>query len=513
MPKAIVECVPNYSEGRRPEVIEEILDSIAAVEGVVVLNHQSDPDHNRSVVTFVGPPAAVEEAAFASIAKAAELIDMSKHSGEHPRVGATDVVPFVPVSGVTMEDCVKMAERVGQRVGDELGIPVYLYEEAAKRPECRRLERIRRGEYETLKDVIATEPERRPDYGPKELGLAGATVIGARQFLIAYNLYLATDDVSIAKKIARTVRHSSGGLRYVKALGLLVEGQAQVSMNLTNYHKTPISLVVETIRREAQRYGVSIKHSELVGLIPQEALVDVAVWYTHMDQFEPGQILENKLYAALEEPDQSEQKMRDNGQFLDALADGSPAPGGGSASAYAGAMAAGLVAMVARLSMGKKKYAKIEASMKEIIAEADDLRAELAEAVERDADAFDAILASFRRPKDDPERESVIQEAIHHAAEVPLSVANKTVRVLELALEVAKRGNDNAITDAGTGAAMARAAMTGASYNVQINSLGLKDKTIAQNLLDELTALEEKADKIHDQVKKQLADRGGLLLA
>jgi glutamate formiminotransferase/formiminotetrahydrofolate cyclodeaminase len=513
MPNAIVECVANYSEGRRPEVIEEILDSIAAVEGVYILNHQSDPDHNRSVVTFVGAPAAVEEAAFASIAKAAELIDMTEHRGEHPRIGATDVVPFVPVSGVTMEECVKMAERVGQRVGDELGIPVYLYEEAAKRPECRRLERIRRGEYETLRDVIATEPERRPDYGPKELGTAGATVIGAREFLIAYNVYLNTDDVSIAKKIARTVRHSSGGLRYVKALGLLVEGQAQVSMNLTNYHKTPISLVVETIRREAQRYGVSIKHSELIGLIPQEALADVAVWYTHMDQFEPDQILENKLYAALEGSDQPEQKAMDNGQFLDALADGSPAPGGGSASAYAGAMAAGLVAMVARLSVGKKKYAKIEESMKEIIAEADDLRAELTEAVQRDADAFDAILASFRRPKDDPERERIIQEAIHHAAEVPLSVAHKTVRVLELALEVGMRGNDNAITDAGTGAAMARAAMTGASYNVQINSLGLKDKTIAQNLLDDLTALEEKADKIHDQVKKQLADRGGLLLA
>jgi len=271
MSSAIVECIPNYSEARRPEVVDAIRQAIAAVPGVSVLDQHSDLDHNRTVITFAGEPQGVEEAAFRSIATAASLINLDEHQGEHPRIGASDVVPFVPISGVSMQECVEIARRVGQRVGEELGIPVYLYEQAATRPERQNLENLRRGQYEGLKSEIETNPERAPDFGPSHLGAAGATVIGARQPLVAFNVYLTSEDVAIAKKVAAAVRSSSGGLRYVKALGLFVDGRAQVSMNLVDYRHTPLARVVEFIRREAQRYGVSIHHSELVGLIPQDA--------------------------------------------------------------------------------------------------------------------------------------------------------------------------------------------------------------------------------------------------
>jgi glutamate formiminotransferase len=293
--KRIVECVPNFSEGLRQEVIDQIVGALASVEGVRVLDVQSDADHNRSVVTMVGEPEAVEEAAFQGIEWAARLIDMDQHQGEHPRMGATDVVPFVPIAGVTMIDCVEMARRLGERVGRELAIPVYLYEEAATRPERRNLADVRRGEYEGLKMEIETDPHRAPDFGPARVGKAGATAIGARPPLVAFNVYLNTDDVAIAKAIARAVRHSSGGLRYVKALGLLVEGRAQVSMNLTDHRQTPIHRVVEMIRREAARYGVTIVSSEVVGLIPNEALLDAARFYLQLDGFSSDQILENRL--------------------------------------------------------------------------------------------------------------------------------------------------------------------------------------------------------------------------
>lgn len=279
MPVKIVECIPNFSEARRPEVVDQIIAAVQAVPGVGVLDRHSDLDHNRTVLTFVGEPAAVEAAAFAAIAKAAELIDLEQHQGEHPRIGATDVVPFVPISGMTMVECVEMARRLGQRVADELAIPVYFYEEAAQRPERRNLEDIRRGEYEGLKQAVLEDPTRVPDLGPARLGSAGATVIGAREALIAYNIYLNTPDVSIAEKIARRVRNSSGGFRYVKAMGVLVGGLAQVTMNLTNFHRSPIAQITETVRREAARYGAGIHHSEIVGLVPNQALVNAARWY------------------------------------------------------------------------------------------------------------------------------------------------------------------------------------------------------------------------------------------
>ncbi len=293
--KQIVECVPNFSEGRRQDVIDSIVAAMKLVPGVHILDCQSDLDHNRSVVTIIGPPQAVVESAFQGIAAAAELIDMNHHRGGHPRMGATDVVPFVPVRGVPMEDCVALARQLGERVGSELEIPVYLYESAATRPERCNLADVRRGEYEGLKAEIAVDPDRAPDFGPAAMGSAGATAIGARPPLVAFNVYLNTADVAPAQAIAKAVRHSSGGLRFVKALGLLVEGQAQVSMNLTDFRRTPIHRALEMVRVEAARYGLSVTRSEVVGLVPARALFDAADFYLQLDGFSLDQILENRL--------------------------------------------------------------------------------------------------------------------------------------------------------------------------------------------------------------------------
>jgi glutamate formiminotransferase len=291
----LVECVPNFSEGRRAEVLEAIAAALRAHSSVQLLDVESDVDHNRSVFTLVGPPQALASAMFDAIKTAATLINLDRHTGEHPRIGATDVVPFVPLRGTDMDQCVALARELGQRVGEELRIPVYLYERAATRADRVNLADIRRGEFEALKAEIETDPNRKPDFGPSQLGPAGATVIGARPPLIAYNVFLTTGDVEIAKRIARSIRNSNGGLRYVKALGLLVKGKAQVSMNLTDFRKTPIHQVVELIRREAARYGVTIESSELIGMIPQEALLGAAAWYLQLDNFDPGMVLENRL--------------------------------------------------------------------------------------------------------------------------------------------------------------------------------------------------------------------------
>ena len=515
MNNPIVECIPNFSEARRPEVVSEIIAAIAQIDGVYILDQHSDKDHNRTVVTFVGSPEAVEEAAFAAISKSTSLIDLEQHQGEHPRIGATDVVPFVPINGVSMETCIEMAKRLGKRVGDELQIPVYLYEEAATRPERKNLATIRKGQYELLKENIATDPTRIPDFGPRKLGSAGATVIGAREFLIAYNVYLTTDNIDIAKKIARTIRYSSGGLRYVKALGLLVEGQAQVSMNLTNFRKTPLPLVFETIRRGAERYGVSISHSELVGLIPQDALVDTAIWYTQLDLFSPDQILENKMYDAFQDTTPTEKEPPDSSSdFIHELATGTPTPGGGSAAAYAGAMAASLVAMVARLTLGKEKFIEVESQMQSILDEALVLQKVLQAAVDADSAAFNDVMAAYRLPKEGEDakkaRQGAIQKAIQEAAQIPFQTARKSLRVLQLAIQASSLGNPNAITDAGTAAALANAAIAGAGYNVRVNALSMEDKDIKKQYLTELRSIEQRAIQFVDQLKAILNNRGGL---
>ena len=293
----IVECVPNISEGKDQNVITAITDEVKKFK-VRLLDVESDHDHNRSVITYVGEPEEVEKATFALAAKAVELIDMEKHKGEHPRIGALDVVPFVPISGVTMQECITMAERVGKKIWEELHVPVYLYEEAAKRPECQNLAEIRKGEYEGLKDAI-TQPNRRPDFGEAKLHpSAGATVVGAREPLVAFNVNLGTTNIAIAKKIAQAVRFSSGGFRFVKAMGFDIKekGYVQVSMNLTKYKGTPVFRVFEAIKAEADRYGVPIIGSEVIGLIPLEAMVQCADFYLKLDNFKFDQILEVKLY-------------------------------------------------------------------------------------------------------------------------------------------------------------------------------------------------------------------------
>ncbi len=511
MSNILVECIANYSEARRPEVVEAIVQSIKSIPGVHVLDLHSDQDHNRSVITFIGSPKAVEEAAFQSIQKAAELINLDQHTGEHPRIGATDVVPFVPIRGISMDECVALARHLGQRVGNELSIPVYLYEQAATQPERQNLENIRRGQYEALKEEIATLPERAPDFGPKKIGTAGATVIGARHPLIAYNVYLTTDDITIANKIAKAIRNSSGGLRFVKALGMLVEGRAQVSMNLTNFQSTPIARVVEMIRREALRYGVGVHHSELVGLIPQAALVDAAVWYLQLDQFEPDQILESKLTSSSQGALPTDETRAASEEFLDGLAAGTAAPGGGAASAYSGAAAAALVSMVARLTIGKKKYASVEAQMQVILDAAERLRADLTRAVKKDSAAFEKVMAAFKLPKETPQQQTdrkiAIAEATWEATLIPLEVSRQAVDVLALAAQVITEGNLNAISDGCSAAALARAALTGAGLNVRINLKSLPQDDRSQKILDQLFNLEACANELETHIQKTLVER------
>ncbi len=508
----LVECIPNFSEARRSEVVDAIVAAAASVAEIKILDRSSDTDHNRTVLTFAGTPAGVEEAAFRAIQKAAELIDMNVHTGEHPRMGATDVVPFVPISGISMEECVAMAKRLGQRVGAELNIPVYLYEAAATRPDRTNLEVLRKGQYEGLKAELETNPQRLPDFGPARLGSAGATVIGARAPLVAFNVYLASADVTIAKSIAKAMRQSSGGFRYVKAAGFLVDGRAQVSMNLTDFRQTPIARVVETIRREALRYGVGLHHSELVGLIPQEALIDAAVWYTQLDQFQPDQVLETRLSANQSTTSQPTNLPTTNiptPSFLDDLAAATPAPGGGCAAAYAGAMGAGLVSMVAGLTIGKKKYAEVEPQMKTILAESESLRAQLTAAVAEDAAAFEAVMQAFKLPRELPNRAEQIDQATLQAARVPLQAAEKAVRVLELAAQVISLGNLNAISDGASGAAMARAALTAAGTNVRINVNSLAEKSLGADLLADLNKLEARAGQFEIEIRQVLETRGG----
>jgi len=431
------------------------------------------------------------------------LIDMEQHSGEHPRMGATDVVPFIPIAEASMEDCVELAKRLGQRVG-ELGIPVYLYEDAATKESRRNLEDVRRGQYEGIREAIKTKKSRRPDYGPAQLGRAGATAIGARAPLIAYNVYLNTDDVRVAQQIGKAVRHSSGGLRFVKGAGFLVDGKAQVSMNLTNFRKTPLARVMEMIRSEAARYGAQIERSELVGLIPQEALDDAAAWYLHLHDFDRQQILERRI--------QSTAKLAES-SFLDAVASAAPAPGGGSAAAHAGALAAALVAMVARLTLGKKKHAGVQDQMSKLLQQAEGLRKEFTVAVEQDAAAFHVVMAAMKLPKEPEskaaERTRAIEAATLEATRLPLEVVGMALQALQLAVQAAELGNPNALSDAGTAAALAKASLQGAALNVRINAAALPNNAQAIKYLDQLKGLENQAAELEAQAAQHVAQRGG----
>ncbi|MHB8089183.1 MAG: glutamate formimidoyltransferase [Anaerolineaceae bacterium] len=510
MPKALVECIPNFSEARRADVVERIVASIQAVAGVQVLDKHSDLDHNRTVITMVGEPDAVEEAAFMSIKIASELINLDEHTGAHPRIGATDVVPFVPISGITMPDCILMAQRLGKRVGEQLSIPVYLYEEAASRPERQNLENIRKGQYEGLKADILANAERKPDFGPSKLGTSGATVIGARAPLIAFNIYLTTNDLSIAQKIAKAMRYSSGGFHFIKAMGVMVDERAQVSMNMTNFKQTPMARVVEAVRREAERYGVSIHHSELVGLIPQDALIDAAVWYTQLDGFKPDQILENRLYEVA----QSEAAQKSRFEFLDQLASSDPTPGGGSAAAFAAASAAALVAMVGKVTLGKKKYIEVEPQMQKMILQAEELRLQLQTAVAEDAASFDGFLQAVRMPKDSPDqlaaRASAMEAATLQAARVPFHSAELCLDVIKLALVAAEFGNLNAISDALSAASLAAGGLKSAAANVRINIHNLEHPDSASELINKVLSMVEESRHLEDKILTQFMSRTGI---
>lgn len=499
----LVECVPNFSNGRDPEVYDRIAAIISSVKGVTVLDVSADADHNRTVISFVGAPDPVEQAAFMAIKEAAGLIDLDVQDGEHPRIGATDVCPFIPVKGVSIDQCVEMARRLGERVGQELGIAVYLYGAAAARPQRTRLAAIRKGEYELWKMEVATNPERQPDYGPAEPKPWGATVIGARPFLIAYNLYLNSDDAEIADQIARNVRFSSGGLRYIQAKGFLVEGQAQVSMNLTNFEKTPIFRVQELVRREAAYYGLAITKAELIGLTPQQALVDAARWYLQLDDMRDSQILENRLH-------EEEEEDSIPNAFIEATAEARPTPGGGSVAALAGALAAALTQMVAGLTTGRKKYADVSGEAETIQLQAARLRRRLTEAIAEDAAAFEALMAAYRRKDLGKEQKAAeIEKATMAAAQTPLEVAELSLETAELAAEIARIGNVNAATDAAAGALMAQAAVGAAALNVKVNALDLQDKAQADRLREQVNTLQEQVAKVVKTAQETAAQRGG----
>jgi glutamate formiminotransferase/formiminotetrahydrofolate cyclodeaminase len=501
----IVECVPNFSDGRRPEVYNAIADAIRQTPGTFVLGVSPDADHNRTVITFVGGPEAVEEAAFRAIGVASQLIDLDRHTGEHPRIGATDVCPFVPVRGVSLDDCVAIARRLGERVGRELGIAVYLYEAAATRPDRTRLAAIRKGEYELWKTEVATNPDREPDFGPAEPRSCGATVIGARPFLIAYNLYLNTGDVTVAQAIARGVRHSSGGLRYVQALGFLVEGQAQVSMNLTDFEKTPVYRVQELVRREAARYGLTITHAELIGLSPQKALLDAAEWYLQLNDLKDEQILELRLQQAMDADVFGAPEA-----FLAAVAEPNPTPGGGAVAAVAGALGASLAQMMAGLTVGRKKYASAEATAADVRANAATLSGELLRGAAADAEAFDAVMAAYRNKElDDAAKAAAVEEATVGAGEVPLRVARMSRDVARLAATIVQVGNANAVTDGAAAGIMARAAVEIAAMNVKINALSPQDQVLAADRTAEVDALVQETQALAADIAATAAVRAG----
>jgi glutamate formiminotransferase/formiminotetrahydrofolate cyclodeaminase len=500
----LVECVPNFSEGRNAAVYNQIADAIRSVRGIRVLDVSADADHNRTVITFVGAPNDVSEAAFRSIRKAAELIDLDKHHGEHPRIGATDVFPFIPIHGVTIKECIAIANQLGKRVGEELGIAVYLYGDAATTPQRKKLSSIRRGQYEKWKEEVATNPERKPDFGPAEPKKWGATVIGVRPFLIAYNIYLNSDNVEIADKIAKNIRFIGGGLRFVQAKGFLVEGQAQVSMNLTNFAKTPIYRVQEMVRREAAHYGLTITKAELVGMIPQQALMDSAKYYLQLDEMEEKQVLEYRL-----QEDEAEVDITPY-PFLEAVASKQPTPGGGSVAALAGALAASLAQMVAGLTVNRKKYAAVQDEATAVLSQATQLREKLTAAITEDAGAFNILMAVIRNKALSPqEKETQIQQATIGAAEVPLQVARLSHQAAKLASKIAKIGNINAVTDAAAGALLAQAAVETAALNVQINATSVENKKLVNSWQEELATLSQETAELAHAVKEVAAERGG----
>jgi glutamate formiminotransferase/formiminotetrahydrofolate cyclodeaminase len=505
--KRLIECVPNFSEGRDPAKVDAIVGVMSAVPGVYVLDREMDADHNRCVVTLAGDPDAVAEAALRGTGKAMELIDLNHHTGAHPRAGATDVVPFIPIEGVTVEDCVALARRVGQEIWSRYRIPIFFYEAAATRPERVNLENIRRGQFEGLREEMKKNHDRQPDIGePKVHPTAGITVVGARKFLIAYNVNLNTPDIGIANKIAKAIRFSSGGLRYVKSMGVELKARhlAQVSINLTDFEQTPMHRVYEMVKREAARYGVMPVGSEIVGLVPKKAIEMAADFFLQLENFSPSQVFENKLEAALlgAFPDTvaKDGKLASLARpFLDAVAAPTATPGGGSASAFAAALAAALGQMVAGLSRKKKSQAahadKLSAELDSLRRTADDLAA----AIDRDAASFDAVMAAFKLPQSNPEeiqqRDAAIQSATKSASEVPLHVATRAVALFEQLGQLKPIAAASMQSDLDVGRYMAAAGARGALANVEINLDGITDSPYVTQMRAKVAGLRARLDQ------------------
>lgn len=551
----LVECVPNFSEGRDMAVIEKITSEIESTEGAKLLDVDPGKDTNRTVVTFIGSPDAVVEAAFKAIARAAELIDMSKHIGAHPRMGATDVCPFVPVSEITMEECAELARRLGARVGEELGIPVYLYEHAASTPERQNLANIRAGEYEGLPDKLK-DPAWKPDFGPAGFNeKAGATVIGAREFLIAYNVNLNTRDTKVAREIAFTIREKGrlkrddsgqvirddsgkarkepGIFKACKAVGWYMEdfGRAQVSINLVDYTITPPHLVFDECCRIAGEMGARVTGSELVGLIPLEAMLSAGRHYLEKLGKTKGVPESELIHTAVLSmglgdlyPFEPEKKIIeyqfDRGgpltamridEFADLLSTDAPAPGGGSVAALCGALSGALSSMVGALTHGKKGYEKSFGEMEEAGIEGQRLKEQFIEDVDRDTAAFNRVMDAMRLPKKSDEektaRDSAIEEATKEATLVPLGVLRRARAAAQLARMVVEKGNRNSISDAGVAALTARTAAEGAYLNVRINLAGIRDESFKEKTLSEADELRSEIVR-HTEETVRLAEKG-----
>ncbi len=506
----IVECVPNFSEGRRKEVIQAIVQA-ARAHRIRVVDVESDADHNRSVLTFVGEPGEVMKAALSASGKAIELIDLSHHKGAHPRMGAVDVVPFVPISEVTMEDCVQLAKEFAREFAERFNVPVFMYEEAATRPDRRNLADIRRGEFEGLREEIGKNPERTPDYGPSHIHpTAGATAVGARQILIAYNVNLGSSNLELAKQIAHEVRGRDGGLAYVKALGfeLKERGIVQVSMNMVNYKETQLFKAFELVSSLANRYGVIVVGSEIVGSVPDDALIDCAEFYLKLENFHRENILERKLY---EESPSSRLVDLSLTSYSDEVASEKPTPGGGSAASYAGALGAALIAMGCRLTLSRKDYEQYHRPAKEILAECENLRQGLLEVVDQDALAFQKVMEALKMPKNNDEEKKVRQEALQNslkgAAEAPEKSVIYSMEVMRQALKLAEFGNLNVISDIECGFHLAYAAMRGTASNVQINLDSIKDTVYITEKSRVLDANFKEAVGLSEKLAKILAER------
>jgi glutamate formiminotransferase / formiminotetrahydrofolate cyclodeaminase len=501
--RQLIECVPNFSEGRDPAKVDAIVSAMSSVPGVYVLDREMDADHNRCVITLAGEPDSVAEAALRGVGKAMELIDLTKHTGAHPRVGATDVVPFIPIEGVTIEDCVALARRTGHEIWARYRIPVFFYEAAARRPERVNLENVRRGQFEGLREEMKHNHDRQPDVGePKLHPTAGVTVVGARKFLIAYNVNLNTSDVGIANKIAKAIRFSSGGFRYVKSMGVELKARnlAQVSINLTDFEQTPMHRVYEMVKREAERYGAVPLGSEIVGLIPKKAIEMAADFFLQLENFSPAQVFENKLAAALSgaplEPSKDGKLASLARPFLEAVAAPTATPGGGSVSALAGALAASLGQMVAGLSRKKKSQAGYVDRLSEELDALRRIADELTEAIDRDAASYDAVMTACKLPQGNAEqvqkRKAAIQAATKIAAEVPLEVAERTVALFERLRQLHAIAAASMRSDWEVARWMAAAGARGALANVEINLDGITDSAYVAQMRARIASLRER---------------------